>query len=139
MPWDITLKRKDELPLGSPDEVSLAIKNAFSAVEFYREPSGREKLASLPSGVEMPDVIRRHWESSPTQLRGDLEGRGYSLRFYLGNEGDTSLDRVTIEARGDSRRALPMMESLTLATGWIIVDDWGEIIVENGRTDPKAR
>jgi hypothetical protein len=32
-----------------------------------------------------------------------------------------------------------MMETLTLATGWIIIDDRGEIVVEQGRAVPRAR
>jgi hypothetical protein len=139
MPWDMTVRRPDGLALGPPLEVRDQIARVFKGVQFYREPSGLEKLASLPPGLEMPEVIRKHWERSAAELRGDLEAEGYSLRFYLGEEGASELPEVAIEARGGSRAAMPMMEELTLATGWIIVDDRGNILVENGRTVPKAR
>ncbi len=139
MSWDITIKRGDGLPLGTPQQVCDQIARAFPGVQFYREPSGSEKLASLPAGVELPDVIRKHWDESPAQLQGDFNGPKYSLRFYLGVEGADMLPTVAIEARGGSRPAMPMMEALTLATGWIIVDDWGDIGVERGRTAPRAK
>jgi hypothetical protein len=139
VPWDITIKRRDGTSLGSPAEVRVALERAFPGVTFYREPSGAEKLASLPAGLEVPDVIREHWASSPAQLQGDFERHGYSLHFYLGNEGADLLETAAIEARGASRPAMPLLEALTLATGWIIVDDWGNILVENGRTVPEAK
>jgi hypothetical protein len=87
----------------------------------------------------MPDVVRKHLENSPEQLQADFEGADYSLRFYLGVDGADMLETVAIEARGGSRPAMPMMEALTLATGWIIVDDSGDVVVEHGRTTPRAR
>jgi hypothetical protein len=139
VPWDIIIKRADGFPLGTQQEVQQEIARAFPGVRFYRDPSGSEKLASLPPGVEMPEVIKRHWETAPAELRGDLSGRRYSLRFYLGAQDTQALPTVTIEARGKSRAAVPMMEALTLSTGWIIVDDWGNTIVENGRAISGAK
>jgi hypothetical protein len=139
MPWEITIKHPDGLPLGTPLEVSDHIARAFPGVQFYREPSGPEKLASLPPGIEVPDVIRKHWEHSPPKCQADFEASGYSLRFYLGDEGATVLETVDIEARGGSRPAMPMMESLTLATGWIIVDAWGNTLVQAGQSIPEAK
>jgi len=139
MPWEITIKHPDGLPLGSPQVVSDHIRGAFPGVQFYREPSGAEKLASLPPGIELPDVIRQHWEQSAPQRHADFEASGYSLRFYLGNEGTEVLETVDIEARGRSRPAMPMMEALTLATGWIIVDAWGNTIVQQGQSLPEAK
>ena len=139
MPWEITITRRDGEPLGSPKDVIQAISRAFPDVMFYREPSGTEKMASLPPDLEIPDAIREHWETSAASVQGDFEAAGYSIRFYLGNEDASSLTTVRVETRGDSRPAMPMMETLTLATGWVVLDELGDTVVDGGITAPHAR
>jgi hypothetical protein len=139
MPWEIAIKRPDGGSLGSQREVRTSIEAAFPGVRFFREPSGPEKLESLPPGTVLPDVIREHWARQQASMQGDFEAEGYSLRFYLGAVDSKALDSVDVEARGASRPAMPFFDALTLATGWIVVDNWNRVIVENGRTVPEAR
>jgi hypothetical protein len=139
MPWEIIIKRLDGLPLGTPQEVSDLIAEAFPGVEFYREPSGQEKLAVLPLGLEVPEVIRTHFAEAPSSLQADFDAEDYSLRFYLGDEATHTLTTVDVEARGGSRSGMRMLETLTLKTGWIVVDTWGNVLVQEGRTSPHAK
>jgi hypothetical protein len=139
MPWEITVKRADGTALGGPELVQREILRAFPSVQFYREPSGPEKLSSLPAGVDMPEILRKHLEQAPPELQGDLDAGEYSLRFYLGALESATVEAIAIEARGNSRPAIPGLEALTLTTGWIIVDSWGNVVVENGHAIPEAR
>jgi hypothetical protein len=139
VPWEITIKRSDGGCLGAQADVRAAIERAFPGVQFYREPSGAEKLASLPAGVEMPEFIRSVWAGQGAKLQGDFDGDDYSLRFYLGEEGSTALQSVEVEARGASRPAMPLFEALTLATGWIVADNQNRTVVEEGETIPEAK
>ena len=109
MSWDLTIKRGDGVPLGETERVKEAIQNACPGVEFYREPSGPEKLAAVPE-VEFPEVLREHFQTAAAQAQGDLEGPNYSLRFFLGEWGVDVVDEVDVEARGTTRNALPLLE-----------------------------
>jgi hypothetical protein len=139
VPWEITIKRPDGSSLGSQTDVQAAIERAFPGVQFYREPSGSEKLASLPAGMKVPDVIRDIWAGQGAKVQADFEAEGYSIRFYLGAEGTTSVQSVDVEARGSSRPAMPLFEALTLATDWIVTDNWKRTIVAKGETIPEAK
>jgi hypothetical protein len=127
MPWDITLKRRDGTPIGNRQALQEAIGRACPGVEFYREPSGAEKLAAIPA-IEMAAVLRAHLLDRPAQRQGDLERRDFSLRFYLGAEEAEMVDVVDIEARGSTEHALPTLQQLATFTGCIVVDASGNII-----------
>ena len=127
MSWDLTLRRLDGIPLGERDPVQQVIELACPGVQFYREPSGAEKLASVPH-VTFPDVVRQHMETRTAQRQGDFDGPDFSLRFYLGDEDATTINVVDIEARGKTQNAVPLLRKLTTYTGWIVVDGWGDTI-----------
>ena len=96
MPFEITIRRGDGLPLGRLDQVMSAISKAFPKVQFYREPSGMDKLAVLKEqGVEFPDVLRRHFEETPATLQGDHEGDG----FRFGSSSVRAARRIRLMLR----------------------------------------
>jgi hypothetical protein len=121
MPWEITIRRGDGLPLGRLDQVMSGISKAFPKVQFYQEPSGMEKLAVLKEqGVEFPDVLRRHYEETPATHLGDYEGDGFSIRFFLGSGGEAAT--VDAEVRGDTERVYPLLCNLAEANQWVVAE-----------------
>jgi hypothetical protein len=121
MPWEITIRRGDGLPLGRQDEVMSGISRAIPEVQFYREPSGVEKIAALKDqGVEFPDVLRRQFEKTAATKQGDFEGNGFSIRFYLGSCSETTT--VDAEVRGDTGRAYPLLRKIAEANQWVIAE-----------------
>jgi hypothetical protein len=121
MPWEITIRRGDGLPLGDQAEVRLGILSALPEIQFYREPSGIEKLASIKEqGVEFPDLLRQHFEKMPATDQGDFEGDGFSIRFFLGSGGETAT--VDAEVRGDTERAFPLLRLLANENRWVVAE-----------------
>lgn len=122
MPWDITIRTHDQLPLGSREYVKACIAAAFPGTEFSWDISGPEKLAYMDGkGMEVPDVIRKSFEQSPSMEQGDYEGKDFSVRFHLGAES-TIIDSVEAEVRGETRRAMPLLSRLTLNKHWVIAE-----------------
>ena len=117
MPWTISISRSGDLPLGTVEAVQDAIHKGVSGVQFYREPSGNEKLAKIK--VPLPDVVRRHMEQSPASIQGDYQDGDLSLRFYLGSKAD--VQKIDVEIRGDGN-PLPVIAAICLRHGWIAVD-----------------
>ena len=74
------------------------------------------------SGIEFPEVLRRHFESSPATTQADYEGEGFSLRLFLGS--GPAVESVGAEVRG-SGDPLPDLRRLAEATGWVITEDTG--------------
>jgi hypothetical protein len=124
MAWDLTITRADRSPLGEIASVRQAVELALPNVRFYREPSGVEKMAT--AGIEFPDVLRRHLESSPAQTQADYEGDGFSMRLYLG--AGPSVDRMDAEVWG-SGDPLPALHRLAEATGWVVLEASGSQVV----------
>jgi hypothetical protein len=118
MPWDLTIARVDQAPLGDVDAVRRAVEAAISGVRFYCEPSGLEKMAA--AGIEFPEILRRHLEGSPATTQADFEGEGFSIRFFLGTGPE--VERMGAEVRGGGD-PLPTLRQLARATGWVVVED----------------
>jgi hypothetical protein len=113
------------------ERVKEAITMDCPGVEFYREPTGSEKLASVPE-IEFPQVLRDHLKAAPAQDQGDLDGSDYSVRFFLGESNASVVYVVDVEARGTTRNALPPLERLARHTGWIVVDASGNVVAKPG-------
>lgn len=96
MPWELTISRAGQLPLGDIEAVRRAVETAVPGVQFYREPSGLEKIAA--AGIEFPDVLLRHLNNSPATIQADFEGEGFSIRFFLG--AGPEVERMGAEVRG---------------------------------------
>ena len=123
MPWDLTIMRADRSPLGDIPSVRQAVEAALPGVEFYREPSGAEKIAAAGSlGIEFPEVLRRHLENSPAKTQADYESQGFSIRLYLG--AGPGVERIDAEVRG-SGDPLPALHHLAMVTGWVILEAGG--------------
>lgn len=79
MPWELTISREDQDSLGDLESLQKAIESAIPGVEFYREPSGLEKMAA--AGIEFPEVMRAFLETAPATVQAEFEGDGFSMRF----------------------------------------------------------
>lgn len=130
MPWDVTIRKPDRTPLGTIRAVQEGLRAGFPQVHFYREPSGREKMAAVD--FEFPEVLRRHLDNSPATTQGDLEGDGFSIRFFLGAE--EPVERVDAEIRGDTAAAILSLERLAQVTGWRILETSSGLVVADGGT-----
>jgi hypothetical protein len=121
MPWGITIRRADGAPLGDLATVRQHIAAALPAMQFYREPSGPEKIAIAgAAGVEFPDIIRQHLEQRPATEQADFEGAGFSVQLY-GFEAQP-LTAIHAEIRGGGN-PLPVLAALCRPHGWVAVDD----------------
>jgi hypothetical protein len=116
MSWEITIARPDGLPLGDIASVRRAVESAMPGVRFFRDPSGREKMAA--AGVGFPEVLRRHLESAPATTQADYEGEGFSIRFFLGI--GPGVERMDAEVRGGGD-ALPELCHLAEVNGWVVL------------------
>ena len=125
MPWEITIRTADGLPLGEREVVRERIADAFPGVQFYWEPSGLEKIAAFrATGQEFPDILRKHLERTPSKEQGDFEGDNFSVRFYLGTEA--TIADVDADVRGETKRALSHLRRLATMWNWVVVKCGGE-------------
>jgi hypothetical protein len=121
MPWEITIRRVDGAPLGDFVSVRQQIELALPPIRFYRAPSGPERIAAArATGVEFPDVIRKHLEQSPAKDEAEFEGEGISIRLY--GFGNQPLDAIHAEVRG-SGNPVPALTALCRPNGWFAIDD----------------
>jgi hypothetical protein len=121
MSWEITMRRADKAPLGDRACVKLLMTLACPALRYMREPSGPEKIAAArTAGVEFPDIIRTHLEQQPPTEVADYVGDGFSVRYFLGSEGE--LDAHDAEVRGDTQRALPFFQQLAARMNWVVAE-----------------
>jgi len=119
MGLDGTIKRPDGKPLGAVAEVEQALALAFPGVEFGRMMSGAEKLnAAAAQEIELPEILRQHFESTPAQECGDYQGRNFSAQFNLGADG--IVQQVDVGLYGDTIASAPMFVFLEERYGWII-------------------
>lgn len=117
MSWDVTIRHADGSPLGERESVKRAISAVFAGVQFYREPSGPEKIAAArAAGIEFPDILRQHFEQQSATEQADFESDGFSARFFL--EAEPELLSVAVEIRGDTERAMPFLRRLSSQSGW---------------------
>jgi hypothetical protein len=120
MPWEVTIKRLDGAPLGDLASVRQQITNALPAIQFYRVPSGLEKIAAArAAGVEFPDIIRQHLEGRPATEQAEFEGDGFLVTLY-GFRAE-SLDAIYAEVRGDGN-PVPVLAALCRPNEWVAID-----------------
>lgn len=121
MPWEIAIRNADDSALADVATVRQQFTAAIPGLQFYREPSGLEKIAAARAmGVEFPDVIRQHMEQRPATEQADYEGDGFSMRFY--GFGAQPLRAVYAEVRGDGNPLL-VLAALCRSNKWIVTDD----------------
>jgi hypothetical protein len=117
MPREITIVRRDGSPLGDIASGRGAVESALPGVRFFRDPSGLEKMAA--SGIEFPEALRHHLEGAPATTQADYEGKGYSIRFFLG--AGPGIERLDGEVRGDGDPG-PELCRLADLNGWMVLD-----------------
>jgi hypothetical protein len=79
---EVSYRKTDGAPLGTQVEVQAAILRTVPQTQFYREPSGAEKIASLAQrGTPFPDALHDHFANAPATTQGDADLDGFSLRF----------------------------------------------------------
>jgi hypothetical protein len=123
MPWELTILRRDRQPLGTDESVRQSLGAAFPGVQFYRDPSGPEKIAAASrAGAPFPETILEFLQSQPAREQADWEQEGTFVRFFLG-EPSGVIPFVLVEVRGDHARAEPLLRELARASGWGI-DHW---------------
>jgi hypothetical protein len=121
MPWEITIRRADDAPLGDFASVRQQIEFALPPIRFYRQPSGPERIAAArAAGVEFPDVIRKHLEQSPATDEAEFEEEGISIRLY-GFEKQP-LNAIHAEVRGRGNPG-PALTALCRPNEWLAFDD----------------
>src|ERR1700722_3876979 len=115
MPWTGHLKRGDGLSIGTIDELRDKMTRSLPGLQFYRDPSGIERLAAMAKrGIVPPEVIVRSLEPMPAQIQADFESDDIVLRFYFGPEGSPYGNHIDFEARGGGN---PIPYLLDLADG----------------------
>ena len=128
MPWTIFISSKDGSQLGEFNSIREKIKEKYPQTKFWREPSGKEKMAAIASAHQ--EIFGKLFGHLPANERGIFEGNGVTLEFYFGSE--SVLNTLTIEVRGEEN-PLPILRQLCDAYGWQVRGPNGKIIdLESG-------
>ena len=69
--------------------------------------------------IDYPDVVRKHLEKAPAEIRADWLREDLSLRFFFGTEDSVKVEQVAVEVRGEGNPIAPYLSKLCLAKGWI--------------------
>ncbi len=89
--------------------------------QFYREPSGLEKIeAAKAKGVEFPAAVRSFFEQLPSRTKAYFQADDLTIDFY-GFDSEPLL-RLHAEIRGSGNPA-EALRRLCTPHDWIVVDD----------------
>lgn len=120
MPWEISLRRKDDHPLGDVSLVCQGIEAALPETRFYREASGKEKLqAMIARGLTVPGSIRELFERQPAKTQAIYETDGLIIVFY-GFETEP-LQQLHAEIRGNGDPATALIR-ICEQNAWQAID-----------------
>jgi hypothetical protein len=141
MPWELNIVKtvgkppqkspetKDTHGLGVLPAIQRQLSNALPGIEFYKEPSGEERLAAMKEqGIEIPDSLKSIFARTKGSYRGIYKGDDFSFEFCFGHE--TTVDHAFLDVRG-SGEPLPALQHLMLTTGWAIYDLASSKLVES--------
>ena len=121
MPWEVSLRRKDDHPLGEVSLVCKGIEAALPETRFYREASGKEKMeAAIARGVDFPDEIRSIFERQPAKTQAHYQVGDLTIVFY-GFESEP-LQQLHAEIRGDGNPAEALLRVCD-QNAWQAIDD----------------
>lgn len=121
MPWEVTIRRADGAPLGDQAAVRQQIAADLPAMQFYREPSGPEKIAAArAAGVEFPEFLRKHLEQHAATERAELEGDGFSILLYGFEAQPLTVIHADVRGQGNP---LPVLTALCRPHGWLAIDN----------------
>lgn len=86
MATELTLRRADDQPFGSFEQVQELIRTHFPMVEFFWTTSGLEKIAlASERGITFPPEIMAYLPGLPSLLEGVAEGDDFHVTFGLGH------------------------------------------------------
>ena len=134
MPWEVTIKGRNDEPLGSRDEIVNAISSALPAVKWRVEPSMLEQIKDMPDHsfhTLLPtwsEATRLHM--STPHLRGDFVDNEMSIELF-GFEGDP-IKMIHADVRGNGN-PIPALAAICLPRGWLVID-----VAENREIDLAA-
>lgn len=127
MPWEVSLRRKDDHSLGELSLVSKGIEAAFPETQFYREASGKEKRdAAIARGVDFPAEIRAIYERQPAKtLAHDQIG---DLTIVFDGFEREPLQQWHAEIRGKENPAEALLRGCEQNVWQAIDDSTGKMI-----------
>jgi hypothetical protein len=121
MPWELTIRSSDNAALGDTATVREKITAAIPGIQFHVEPSGPEKIiAARAMGVEFPDFVRKHMESSPARLEALFEGDAFIMEMYGFDSQPVSMFYVDIRGNGNP---MPALAALCVPNGWAAIEN----------------
>jgi hypothetical protein len=113
MATEYTLRRADEQPFGSFEQVQSRIRELFPSVEFHWTTSGPDKIAQAAKrGINLPPAIMEMLRGLPSLLEGVAEGKGFHVTLGLGHQ--EPVDCLYVTPRGDApelERGLAALET----------------------------
>ena len=112
---EATIKRRDGSPLGELAWVKEQIALELPGVIFRTLPSGPEFLKWVARHQEVPEVLRKHFESSPESVVAELSGEGFRVELDLGSS--PVVQEIGVRLEGDGA----LFERLERRTGWVVV------------------
>lgn len=134
MGWTIRIRHADGRSLGPIEALRELVTKSLPGIQFYREPSGKEKLAAY--NIDFPDVIRKHLEGAPAEIRADWEVEDLFLRFFFGPEHLTEIDAFSVEVRGDGN-PIPFVSGLCSPNAWVAEGPDGAELDLTAATSPE--
>jgi hypothetical protein len=121
MPWEVTFRRIDENPLGEVSLVRQGIEAAIPEIQFFREPSGREKIeVFMARGVALPESVRAIFEQQPAKLQAHLQVDELLMLIY--GFGAEPLLQLHAEIRG-AGNPIELLRRICAQNSWKAIDD----------------
>jgi hypothetical protein len=118
MGFDVTVKRRDGLPLGSVADVEQTLASVFIGLVFRRSLSGPERLQNLVAeNREIPEAIRAHLLESPPLYEGDYQGANFWVELHM--SVSEPILQVNAVLRGTVGASEEMFALLDRRFGWI--------------------
>jgi hypothetical protein len=131
MPWEVAIKKADDTPIGTRDEIVKTISEAVPAFKWRVEPALLEQIKDMPDHSfhkllpTWPESTRAYMATP--HLKGDLVDGQLSIELY-GFEGEP-IKEIQVNVRGNGN-PIPALAAICLPNGWIVVD-----IAENEAVD----
>ena len=111
MGFDVTIERADGRPLGNIADVNRTLAEVFPGIDLGRSLSGPEKLQkAADQGVQFPEILRKHFEVSPSEYEGDYQCPEFSAEFHLG--AFELVQQIYVVAYGDMGAAQTVFAKL---------------------------
>lgn len=118
MGLDGTIKRLDGKPLGTLPEVQQILQRVFPGIELGTLPGGKAQLQYFAEqGIELPEVLRKNYESMPERFAGDFQNADFSAEFQFGSS--EIVQQIDVVLRGTTVASEEYLKILETEHGWI--------------------